>query len=247
MNVFDEINLPVASKYIISLMLKKGGALDVLPGTNVYICRLKGKEYVFLGEFTPLTPYMYGVVFSNQKYWFEILKELKMKYAWEAKKTQKRILFLMTNNGFYNAVLEKNVVIFGDGRTSLKNLIKNENMRRVNEKEKYVFPINIEKEKLKLREVVNMGEKVTLSNNYDFEDISFDIDKKLIGSMKKILKFLPGLPFIRLEMFVKDPKNAEKFTLGRVLVSPGVNVFFRLTDRTKTKDAGSFLLSLIRT
>jgi len=59
------------------------------------------------------------------------------------------------------------------------------------------------------------------------------------------LDFLPGLPFIRLEIFVKDPAHADKLTLGRVLVSPGVNIFFKVVKDKKEADAGKILLSLM--
>lgn len=245
MNIFEMINLPAASKYLVSLILKKGGTLDVLPGTNAYVCGLKGKEYIFLGEFTPLTPYMYGVVFSNQKYWFEILKELKMKFAWEPKKTEKKITLLITKDGFYNAVLEKNTVLLGDGKTSLRNLIKKENIERINSKGNLVTPIKVGNEKIKLNRIPKDYEEIEFQNIYDYEDLTPIIDKDIVKNMKKIINFLPGLPFVRMEIFTKDLKNSNKFTLGKVLVSPGANIFFNLTDGDGLKDTGKTLISLM--
>lgn len=245
MNIFNQINLPIASKHLISLILKKRGKFEDVSGTNSYVARLKGKEYIFLGEFTPLTPYMYGIVFSNQRYWFEILKELKMKFAWDPGKTQKKLTILMTGDGFYNAVWEKGTVIVGDGKTSLKNLIKKENIRRINLSQRHIMPIMVEERKTKLQGVPKNGEKVEIKGSYDYEDASQNLDKNLVKSVKKIIDFLPGLPFLRLEIFVKDPLHAGEFVLGKILVSPGMNIFFSLMDGRRVRDTGDTLLSLM--
>lgn len=245
MNIFDEINLPQASKQLIFLILKKGGTLIPLDDTNAYLSKLDGKEYIFLGEFTPLTPYMYGIVFSNQKYWFEILKELKFKHTWEPRRTQKKVLFLITKSDFFNALIEKNTTVLGNGKDNVRKLIEDENMRRINHKDSFVMPIKVKSGSINLIKVPVDSEIVDIPNNYDYEDFSRHIDGGLVRKMKKILDFLPGLPFIRLEIFVKDPAHADKLTLGRVLVSPGVNIFFKVVKDKKEADAGKILLSLM--
>ena len=245
MNIFDEINLPQASKQLVSLILKKGGTLEPISGTNAYLTKFNRKEYIFLGEFTPLTPYMYGIVFSNQRYWFEILKELNITHAWDPRGTQKKILFLMTKNSFFNAILEKNTVIIGNGRDSVRTLIGNENMRRINRKEAYVMPINSRAKSSELSRVPKDGEEVKIEGNYDYEDISTSIDKNLVRKVERTINYLPGLPFIRVEIFVKNPRHADSFTLGKVSVSQGVNIFFDTTDGKKFRNTGEELLSML--
>lgn len=245
MNIFDEINLPQASKRLVSLILKMGGTLMPLNGTNAYLSKLDGKEYIFLGEFTPLTPYMYGIVFSNQKYWFEIIKELKMKNAWEPRKTQKKIVFLITKKGLYNALIEKKMTVMGNGKENIEMLIRSENMKRINIKESYTMPINIRVKSMKLTRVPQAKEVVEIPENYDYEDISPSIDKRLVKKIKEIIDFLPGLPFLRLEIFVKNPTHVDKFVLGKVLISPGVNIFYKVISGKREEDAGKALLSLM--
>jgi hypothetical protein len=185
------------------------------------------KESVFLGEFTPITPYMYGIVFSNQKYWFEILKELNLKHVWKPRISQKKILLLMTRNGFYNSVLEKNVIITGNGKENLKVLIENENLKRINSNASYIMPLTIKKGVMKLTKIPARGDEINIPGNYDYEDVSGSLDKKVVKSVRKIIDYLPGLPFLCLEIFVKDYKHADKFAIDRVLVSPGINIFYK--------------------
>jgi hypothetical protein len=133
----------------------------------------------------------------------------------------------MTRNGFYNSVLEKNVIITGNGKENLKVLIENENLKRINSNASYIMPLTIKKGVMKLTKIPARGDEINIPGNYDYEDVSGSLDKKVVKSVRKIIDYLPGLPFLCLEIFVKDYKHADKFAIDRVLVSPGINIFYK--------------------
>jgi hypothetical protein len=244
MNIYDDIRLPQPSKYLVSLLLKKGWKLSEMEGTNVYTTSLRKKELVFFGDFTPLIPYMYGIVFSNQKYWFEILKKLRIKFAWEPQKRQKKIRFMITKDGFYNALSEEPVVIRGDGKTNLGKLLRDENIRRINSKNKLLRPVKILVKRLNLKKVPADGESIELGDK-EYLDITQSIDKKFIQKLKRIIEFLPGLSFLSFELFVKNPSKIEKFVIGKVSVTPGENIFLNLSNGKTEKDAGKIFVKYL--
>lgn len=245
MTGLEDIHLPHASKYLISLILSRGGSWQRLKNTDVYVVEKNSKEYFFAKEFTPLTPYMFGILFTNQSYWFEVLKDLKLKTAWKPKKRQQRFSILMTKDGFYNIVRNDNSFIAGDGKSSLQELLMKENLRRVNAKGRTVFPIKVIDQKENLSRIVGRSEKVVFPESQDYTDVTLKVGKQPICLVKKIQEYFPGLEFLCLEIFMSSKGSKQKIVVGKVSVSPGINIFFPVTNGKVKKNPGKLLVKAI--
>jgi hypothetical protein len=238
-----KINLPDPTAQILIRFIKKGAQCFNLKNTDIYIARFSGKDYFFKGDFNPAIPYMWGIILSSRFYWQTILKNLSIPSEGTFEKQELSIL--ITRNNSFNAIIKRKIVIVGDGKNNLKQLIEKENLRRINQ-EKIIKTINIDYSANRLRTILKKREKFSLKDNFEYEDISEDLNKKYLEVAKKILNFFSDLPYLSFQMFVNDFKKKEKFCIGRPLPSGGMNVFYPLKmGRKKINTADEIIYSFL--
>lgn len=235
-----KINLPDPTAQLLIRLINKGAVCFNLKNTDVYIARFFGKDYFFKGDFNPAIPYMWGIILSSRFYWQTILKNLSIPYEGTFEKQELSIL--ITKNNSFNAIIKREIVIVGDGKNNLKQLIEKENLRRINQG-KIIKTINIDYSAKRLRIILKKGEGFSVKDNFEYEDISEDLSKKYLEVAKKMLNFFSGLPYLSFQMFAKDFKKEEKFYIGRPLPSGGMNVFYPLKGGKKKINAADEIIN----
>jgi len=237
-----KINLPDPTAQILIRLIKKGAECFNLKNTDIYIARFSGKDYLFKGDFNPAISYMWGIILSSRFYWQTILKNLSIPSEGIFKKQELSIL--ITRNNSFNAIIKREIVIVGDGKNNLKQLIEKENLRRINQG-KIIKTINIDYSAKRLRTILKKGEKFSVKDNFEYEDISEDLSKKYLEVAKKMLNFFSGLPYLSFQIFTKDFKKEEGFYIGRPLPSGGMNVFYPLKGGKKKINAADEIVNSI--
>src|SRR3989338_9073771 len=188
-------------------LLNKGATFTRLKGTAIYSINFKGNSYEFYGDFTPSIPYMWGIVLSRRHFWTEILKGSKIKVVVNSYSNHDKIRVFITNNHFYNALLEKKVYLKVDGVTKLNDLIKQENIKRINSNDPLQIPLKIYSKRVDLKRIVKNGKMVLIEGNYDYENITDSISPQIIETAKKVMNSFPRLGYICLELVTEDVRK----------------------------------------
>jgi hypothetical protein len=241
----DELNLSYPVKYIASIMMKKGGVCTEIKGTKLYKITYRHKEYIFSYDMNPLIPYMYGIIFSSLYFWRQILAYLKIPFTYMKPSRTQILSVLVTRDGFYNALLEHNVFLTGDGKTSTGNLIAKENMIRINSSGKTIFPISGSHTRTVLNRIVPKGQLLRVAKTVDYEEITQTIDYSYIEVCQNILTMLPGLPYLCVSLYAKNSTVKQSCIVGKFDLSGGMNIFHPIIKGKKQCATGEKIVSLL--
>ena len=238
-----DIDLPAASKKIVLELLKKDATCQKIIGTDFYKVNLNNKSYNFYRDFTPAIPYMWGIVLSRKYLWLEMLKNANIKAAEKLPKNYQKLRIFITNNYYYNALLVENVSLEGNGHDNFATIIKNENLKRINSNDHLSVPIKIQSHRSNLYRIVKKGKKVLIGGNYDYTNVTFAINRSIVGIAKKIIDTFPGLEYICFEFFTNDYKKSNSpYSVGNILISPGVNIFAQVVKNKHSKVASKLVV-----
>lgn len=236
-SIYD-VNLPSPTKLILSKFLDLGGKLSELENTYIYLIKLRGKDFLFKGDFNPTIPYMYGTIFSSKSYWVKILKKLGLPIG-KNSGNRKKITFLITSNYLFNAIEQSTIKIKGDGKRNLKDLIEKENLKRINLSDNSIFPLKIS---ANLNLIPRKGEEIYLKNNYEYKDVSDKVREEWIDMAERLISFFPGLPYLCFEIYSSTNFNNKNHSIGNVIISGGINLFFNISREKHKLNAAEFIV-----
>jgi hypothetical protein len=242
----DELDLSYPVKHIASVMMKNGGVCKELLGTKLYRIMYHRNEYILSKDMNPVMPYMYGVIFSSLYFWRQILEYLRIPFVYIKPPRVHTVSVFVTNDGYYNAIQWLSVTVTGDGKSTVKNLIAKENMKRINNPSKLVFPIKNSYRKPALDRVLEKGKTLHIPHAVDYADITSDIHQTYIDVCRKVLTALPRLPYLGMTVYAKDVRQKKKCFIGKPDLTGGINVFFPATNGKKQMNAGEKIVTFLR-
>jgi hypothetical protein len=241
----DELELSYPVKYIASLMMKKGAVVTRMPGTKMVKMKFNSKEYFFAPDAHPAIPYMYGIIFSTAYFWRQIVRSLHIPFVYTKPSGTTPVSVFVTRDGFYNALSKKPSVITGDGKTSVRKLIARENMKRINESSKTVFPISTGDRTGTSAKILPKGKVLSFDNSIDYTDVTSVISKTYIEACERMLDELPGLPYITIKLYTKNISSAQKYSVGTCDLTGGMNVFVDATNGKSVYNAGGKIVDAL--
>jgi cyanophycin synthetase len=165
----------------------------------------------------------------------------------------KNIKILIVKNGYYNILINNAPVIVGDGRSNISELISKENLRRIN-LDKIIYPIKVNNEEFKLKEILKKGQKIILSNSIDLpeggliEEITLGSHESLIKLAKKILNLFPKLFYLSINLIVKDCQKRirkDNYVITELRLTPGSNLQYPLFNGKKTENFEKIIADLL--
>ncbi len=77
-NITDISHLPTSQKQLLNKLLDLGANLLWLENTQVVVVKYKGREHLFVGDYTPLVPHNIGLIISNKFFVSQLLKHDKI-------------------------------------------------------------------------------------------------------------------------------------------------------------------------
>lgn len=241
----DELELSYPVKQIASILMSKGGICEQIPGTKIYMITFRRKEYFFSYDMSSGVPYMYGVIFTPLYFWRQIILSLKMKFSKTKPLHTNSVSIFVTKDGCYNALLETNVIIKGDGKSTIRALISKENMKRINNPVKTISPIHSRSTELTLRKILPKNTVFKVNGAVDYGEVTKQIDASYITVAKKILFALPRLSYITIKIYTKDISSKQKHTIDMCDLTGGMNVFFPAINGNTTRNAGEKIVDLM--
>ena len=153
----------------------------------------------------------------------------------------------ITGNGYYNVLKKQLPFIAGDGKSTVRDLIDKENLKRINSFDNYLQPLNItiqilQKYNLDFKMILAKKKRIIFSDLVSekdgaiFEDITPTLHPSVIKLGQSVLKAFPGLGYLGFEIIAKN--CGQRLTKGNcvvseIYVSPGPNIRFLLHKKGK--------------
>jgi cyanophycin synthetase len=153
----------------------------------------------------------------------------------------------ITKNGYYNVLKKQLPFITGDGRSTVRDLIDKENLKRINSSDKYLQPLNItpqilQEQNLDFKTVLRKKKKIIFyyliseKDGAAFEDITPTLNPSVIKLGQSVLKAFPGLGYLGFEIITKSCEQRltkDNCLVSEIYVSPGPNIRFMLRKSGK--------------
>lgn len=162
----------------------------------------------------------------------------------------------ITLNGHMNIIKQIEPVITGDGKSTLKQLIRAENIRRINLTNSYIHPIKINDQVItnnNLEQILKNGQKIRLKSVSNIENgaiyencLPNNIEKiKIIA--ERVLQAFPKIKYLAFEIISKnlEEMNKNDYIVTEVYISPGYNLFFKLIGNHQINPAEEIINLLI--
>lgn len=166
---------------------------------------------------------------------------------------------LITSNGYYSILKKQLPNISGNGKSTVRELIDEENMKRINSSERYIQPLHINGEILqkynvnfgtilKKRKKIVFSDLVSEKEGATFENITEPIHPSVIELGKNILKSFPGLGYVGFEIIAKNCRrklSKKNYIVSQIYISPGPNIHFPMKKGRVLKKAGEIIANLL--
>jgi hypothetical protein len=244
----QKINLPFASRNVISNFLKRGGVCRKITGTSAYSIYFGKNIFNFIDMHTPATSYAYGILFLNKKNIYNILKQNNIKIS-QGTHGDKNYRVCVTRNGYCNILFRNNPKIIGNGWSTFKELLIKENLRRINNPDLKIMPVKIDKSalyknNLRLSYVPKAKEKIILDwineleEGATFVDVTVSENKVITVFAKKIIDIFPGLNYLSFDYYGNE-------IIGNVDLSLSPNVLFMMKKGASNRQAAEIIADLI--
>jgi D-alanine-D-alanine ligase-like ATP-grasp enzyme/organic radical activating enzyme len=174
----------------------------------------------------------------------KLVKELRYKSDFLVEKNifEDEYRLVTTRDGFFAAVYRIRPKVTGDGKKSIKELIRNENYRRMHPRNSCLCEIwtgdkeverYLRKQGLNLDYIPRKGQNIVLRANVnvctgaecmDITDLVHPFYKYLT---LKVLSKVPNLPYCSVDIFTEDItkyKEGDKYYIGEINPDPGISL-----------------------
>ncbi len=242
------LNLPFSTKYIVHNLTTRGGKLERINNTNIYTLSIKNKIFYLADFYTPLISCVYQALFSSDEFRTSLLRFHNLVVLKNTVSDKSYSVFI-TKNRYYNILLREFPLLIGNGTSTIKDLVFQENLRRIASNDSLLLPVRINNDllsrhNLKLLSIPRKNEKIlfyflrTLEEGVKFIDVTSSKHEFTSTLAKKIINLFPGIGYIRFDC--DDKGNIEAIDLS---ASP--NVFFAGTMGNKKKKMVDVVADLI--
>lgn len=170
-------------------------------------------------------------------------------------KGEKYRIFI-TSGGQMNIVKQSEPLIIGDGKSTLRQLVRAENIRRINLVNSYIHPIKINNKIIvnnDLEEMLKNGQKIRLKGVSNVEDGAIYEEtypkngRRITKIAEKILKSFPKSRFITFEIISRNVERMgnKDYIVTEVYISPGYNLFFKLMSNGQEINPAKEIINLL--
>ena len=167
----------------------------------------------------------------------------------------------ITRNKDYAVLLRDPAHVFGDGISSIKELIEKENYRRMNPRTNALCEILVDDELIKylnknglsFDSIPKEGEKVYLRPNSNVamggvcEDYTDKVHSSVIDIALKVLDAFPGLPYVGIDYMtnsITEEQNQDSYRIIEINTIPGMHMHFRPAIG-KSRNIAKYIVDMI--
>lgn len=167
----------------------------------------------------------------------------------------------ITKNKDYAVLHRDPAHVFGDGKSTIEELINEENYKRMNPRRNALCEILVDeelynylKEKgITINTVPKFGEKVYLRGNSNVamggvcEDYTDKVHPSVIDIGMRVLEAFPGLPYVGIDYMtnsIEQEQNDESYRIIEVNTVPGVDMHYRPAIG-KSRNIAEYMVDLI--
>lgn len=167
----------------------------------------------------------------------------------------------VTKNKDYAVLHRDPAHIFGDGASTIEELIIKENNRRMNPRTNALCEILVDEELHKylasqnktMKYIPNNQEKVYVRENSNVamggvcEDYTDKVDPSVINIGMKVLKAFPGLPYVGIDYMtnsITKPQKEDSYRIIEINTVPGIHMHYRPAIG-KSRNIAKYMVDLI--
>jgi len=167
----------------------------------------------------------------------------------------------ITKNKDFAVLLRDPAHVFGDGISSIKELIEKENYRRMNPRTNALCEILVDDELIKylnknglsFDSIPKEGEKVYLRPNSNVamggicEDYTDKVHSSVIDIGLKVLDAFPGLPYVGIDYMtnsITEEQNQDSYRIIEINTIPGMHMHFRPAIG-KSRNIAKYIVDMI--
>lgn len=167
----------------------------------------------------------------------------------------------VTKNKDYAVLHRDPAHVFGDGIHTIKELIEDENYKRMNPRTNALCEILVDDEMFKyikskglsMYSIPKLGEKVYLRPNSNVamggicEDYTDRVHPSVIDNCLKILDAFPGLPYVGIDYMtnsIEEEQNDNSYRIIEINTVPGIHMHFRPAIG-KSQNIAKYMVDLI--
>ena len=167
----------------------------------------------------------------------------------------------ITRNKDYAVLLRDPAHVFGDGVSTIKELIEKENYRRMNPRTNALCEILVDEELIKylnknglsFESIPKEGEKVYLRPNSNVamggvcEDYTDKVHPSVIEIALKVLDAFPGLPYVGIDYMtnsITEPQDSDSYKIIEINTIPGMHMHFRPAIG-KSRNIAKYIVDMI--
>lgn len=167
----------------------------------------------------------------------------------------------VTKNKDYAVLLRDPAHVYGDGTSTIEELIAIENYRRMNPRTNALCEILVDDEMLSFMKKNNLhmddipkyGQKVYLRPNSNVamggicEDYTDRVHPSVIDIGMRVLSSFPGMPYVGIDYMtncIEKPQNEDTYRIIEINTVPGVHMHFRPAIG-KSRNIAKYMVDLI--